>query len=298
MKPSLLRAAALALAACSGGAQAQGADTMANIKSGGTIVLGVREASVPFSFLNEQKEPAGYSVDLCLAAVEEIRRELNMRDLKVQYRVVTGPERIPELVAGRIDLECGVTTNTKARQAQVDFSYTFFVAGMRVLSPRGQKMDSVQDLGGLAVAVSKGSTSEKLVTQLSASEVSLKLQSFPGNADAYKALKAGQVKAFAQDDSLLSGLTAKDATGDTMAMSPFSMSVEPYAIMMRRNDTGLRNAVDRTLARLYTSGQINALYDKWFTHGAVPIRMSRLTRDSFIRPNREAGVALLLGYSL
>lgn len=291
--PVLLAALAAGLP---GGAAAQ--DILATIKSRGSINIGVRESAVPFSYLNEQKEPAGYSVDLCLAAVDELRKELKMPDLKVQYRVVAGPERIPQLLAGNIDMECGATTNTKARQAQVDFSYTFFVAGMRVMAPKGQKLESVHDLAGLTVAVSKGSTSEKLVTQLSASEVSLKPQTFAGNPEAYRALKSGQVKAFAQDDSLLSGMAARDPEGGAFALSTFAMSVEPYAVMVRKNDTALRAVVDRTLAKLYTSGQIYALYDKWFSQPSMTIRMSRLTRDSIVRPNREAGVALLLGHSL
>lgn len=298
----LLRA--LPLAACasfvfapSAFAQAP-ADTLARIKETRAITLGVRDAARPFSYLNEQKQPVGYSVDLCLAAVEDIKRTLKLPELKVNYRVVSGAERIPKLESGEIDLECGSTTNTKARQEKVAFSYTIFVAGIRVLVPKGTKIDSVQDLGGLPVALSKGTTSEKLFTQLNANEVKMQLTTFASNGEAYQALKEGKVRAFPQDDSLLVGLASSDNARDRLDLSSAVLSVEPYAIMMRKGDTALGAVVDRTLSRLYTGGEIDALYRKWFTTDRINIQMSRLTRDSFARPNKESGVAMLLGYSL
>ena len=291
---------ALALLAVSGAALAQGTgDTMAKIRSSKTIVLGVREAARPFSYLNEQKQPVGYSVDLCLNAVEEIKKELKLGELKVQYKLVSGPERIPKLLSGEIDLECGSTTNTRARQEKVDFSYTFFVASMRVLTPKNMQVDSLKDLNGLNIALSKGTTSEKLFKQLESGELQqAKLESYASNTEAYKALKEGKVRAFPQDDSLLIGLAANDKALDTLGVSALALSVEPYAVMMRKGDTTLQAAVDRSLARLYSSGEINAIYGKWFATDALTIKMGRLTRDSFTRPNREAGVAMLLGYSI
>ena len=295
-----LRALApLVLFAVGGAASAQAVgDTMAKIRSSKTIVLGVRESARPFSFLNEQKQPVGYSVDLCLNAVEEIKKELKLNELKVQYKLVTGPERIPKLLSGEIDLECGSTTNTRARQEKVDFSYTFFVASMRVLTPKDLQVDSLKDLKGLNIALSKGTTSEKLFKQLEGGELQAKLESYASNTEAYKALKDGKVRAFPQDDSLLIGLAANDKALDTLGVSALALSVEPYAVMMRKGDAPLQAAVDRSLARLYSSGEINAIYGKWFTTDALTIKMGRLTRDSFTRPNREAGVAMLLGYSI
>ncbi|GAB3661319.1 amino acid ABC transporter substrate-binding protein [Ramlibacter alkalitolerans] len=274
------------------------ADTLARIKETRAITLGVREAARPFSFLNEQKQPVGYSVDLCLAVVDEIKRTLKLPDLAVSYKVVSGAERIPKLETGEIDLECGSTTNTKARQEKVAFSYTVFVAGIRVLVPKGTKVESVKDLGGLPVALSKGTTSEKLFTQLNVSEVKMQLTTFASNVEAYQALKEGKVRAFPQDDSLLLGLASHDNALDRLDLSSVVLSVEPYAIMMRKGDTALGAVVDRTLSRLYAGGEINTIYRKWFTTERMNLQMSRLTRDSFTRPNKEAGVAMLLGYSL
>lgn len=292
------RAALLAAAAAVVALPAQAADTMAKIRETRTIVLGVREAARPFSFVNAQKQSVGYSVDLCLNAVDEIKRELKLSDIKVQYKLVTGPERIPKLLAGEIDLECGSTTNTKARQEKVDFSYTFFVAAMRVLTPKDVQVEAVKDMNGLPIALSKGTTSEKLFTQLAGGELQAQLTTFNNNGEAYKALREGKVRAFPQDDSLLLGMAASDKALDSLNLSSLALSVEPYAVMARKGDTALLAAVDRSLARLYASGEINALYDKWFKTDALTIKMGRLTRDSFTRPNKQAGVAMLLGYSI
>jgi len=295
---------ALPLAACVSFALASPAfaqapaDTLARIKETHSITLGVREAARPFSYLNEQKQPVGYSVDLCLAAVDEIKRTLKLPELKVNYKVVAGAERIPKLESGEIDLECGSTTNTKARQEKVAFSYTIFVAGIRVLVPKGMKVESVKDLGGLPVALSKGTTSEKLFTQLAVNEVKMQLTTFASNGEAYQALKAGKVRAFPQDDSLLIGLAAHDNALGQLDLSSVALSVEPYAIMMRKGDAALGAIVDRTLSRLYSGGDIEAMYRKWFVTDRINIQMGRLTRDSITRPNKEAGVAMLLGYSI
>lgn len=291
--------APLVLMSLAGTASAQvPGDTLAKIRSTKTIVLGVREAARPFSFVDARKQHVGYAIDLCLNAVDEIKKELKLNELKVQYKLVTGPERIPKLLSGEIDLECGSTTNTRARQEQVAFSYTYFVAAMRVLAPKSLHIDSLQDLNGLKIALSKGTTSEKLFKQLAASELQASVESYASNTEAYKALKEGKVSAFPQDDSLLIGLAANDKALDAFGVSALALSVEPYAVMMRKGDNGLRTLVDRSLARLYSSGDIDALYAKWFATEALTIKMGRLTRDSFTRPNREAGVAMLLGYSI
>jgi glutamate/aspartate transport system substrate-binding protein len=156
----------------------------------------------------------------------------------------------------------------------------------------------VKDLSGLPVALSKGTTSEKLFTQLGASEVKMQLTTFASNGEAYQALKEGRVRAFPQDDSLLLGMVSHDNAHGQMVLSSVALSVEPYAIMLRKGDTALGTAVDRTLARLYATGDIEPLYRKWFSADGVNIQMGRLTRDSFTRPNKEPGVAMLLGYSL
>ena len=296
----LLRATLIPFSLALAALPAQAAvDTMSKIRETRTIVLGVREAAAPFSFVNAQKQPVGYSVDLCMNAVEEIKRELKLPDIKVQYKPVSGPDRIPKLLAGEIDLECGSTTNTMARQEKVDFSYTFFVAGMRVLTSQSLHVDTVKDLQKQPVALTKGTTSEKLFRQLAEGELrDSKFTTYDNNSEAFKALKEGKVRAFAQDDSLLQGLVSNDKTIDTLSLSRLALSVEPYAVMARKGDTALLAAVDRSLAQLYASGEIHKLYDKWFNTSTLTIKMGRLTRDSFIRPNKQPGVAMVLGHSI
>jgi glutamate/aspartate transport system substrate-binding protein len=289
----------LVLLAASSATLAHAADTLAKIRGSKVIVLGVRDSARPFSFLNEQKQSVGYTVDLCLNAVEEIKRELKLPDLKVQYKLVTGAERIPKLLSGEIDMECGSTTNTKARQEKVDFSYSFFVASMRVLTLKTLTVDAVKDLSGLPIALSKGTTSEKLFTQLGNGELKAsEMRTFPNNNDAYKALKDGKVRAFPQDDSLLIGMASNDRALDVLQVSNLALSVEPYGVMVRKDDKALLSIIDRSLAQTFSSGEIDKLYNKWFTTSTLTIKMGRLTRDSFTRPNKEPGVAMLLGYSI
>jgi glutamate/aspartate transport system substrate-binding protein len=151
----------------------------------------------------------------------------------------------------------------------------------------------------MPIALAKGSTSEKLFKQLGDGELrDAKFTTYDNNGEAYKALKEGKVQAFAQDDSLLQGLVSNDKGIDTLSLSRLALSVEPYAVMVRKGDTALLAAVDRSLSQLYASGEINALYDKWFNTHTLTIKMGRLTRDSFVRPNKQPGVAMVLGHSI
>lgn len=273
-------------------------DTLDKIRQTRTITLGNREAARPFSYLDADKKPVGYSVDLCLRVVETLRKELKMPDLKVKYVTLSGAERIPKLMDGTVDLECGSTTNTKARQEKVDFSYTIFVAGMKILTA-DKGVTQPASLSGRKVALSKGTTSEKLFTQMRDAELgSMQLVSYPSNAEAFKALQSGQVVAFPQDDILLMGMLASAPDAQKYSLTDSYLSIEPYAIMVRKGDEALLSAVDRTLRGLYSSGQINAIYERWFENESIKLPMSRLLRDSFSRPTKEAGFARVLGHSL
>ncbi|MCX9156124.1 amino acid ABC transporter substrate-binding protein [Niveibacterium sp. 24ML] len=274
-------------------------DTFEKIRQTRTITIGNREAARPFSFLNDQKQAVGYSIDLCLKAVDQLRKDLKLPDLKVQFVTVSGAERIPKLLDGTIDLECGSTTNTKSRQEKVEFSYTIFVAGMKLLTRTNSGVTGHASLAGKPVALSKGTTSEKLFTQLRDAEVTtMKLMQFPNNQEAIKALEAGTVAAFPQDDVLLSGLLSTRTDASRYALVGDYLSVEPYAIMMRKSDDRLQAAIDKTLKQLYASGEINAIYERWFNTDSLKLPMSRLLRDSIMRPSKDAGIARVLGYSL
>ncbi|GAA5181522.1 glutamate/aspartate ABC transporter substrate-binding protein [Niveibacterium umoris] len=280
-------------------AESTAADTLEKIRQTHTITIGNREAARPFSFLNDQKQPVGYSIDLCLKAIDQIKKDLKLPELKVQYVTVSGAERIPKLQEGAIDIECGSTTNTKARQEKVDFSYTIFVAGMKLLTRTNSGVANHVALAGKPVALSKGTTSEKLFTQLRDSELgSMKLVQFPSNLDAIKALESGSVAAFPQDDVLLTGLLSTRADASRFALVGDYLSVEPYAIMVRKSDDRLLAIIDKSLKQIYASGEINAIYERWFNTETLKLPMSRLMRDSVMRPSKEPGIARVLGYSL
>ncbi|MDQ7990726.1 MAG: amino acid ABC transporter substrate-binding protein [Candidatus Dactylopiibacterium sp.] len=283
-------------AVCAG---AQSIDTLARIRQSRTITLGNREAARPFSYLDAQGQPVGYALDLCLRVVERLRRDLKLPDLKVKYLTVSGAERIPRLVEGAIDLECGSTTNTKARQEQVAFSYTTFVAGMKLLTRKGSSVTTVASLAGANIALSKGTTSEKLFNQLRDREVqSASFQTYASNAEALKALQSGKASVFPQDDVLLAGLISSLPDRDSYVLAGDYLSIEPYAIMVRKNDSELLRVVDQTLADTYASGEINRIYERWFNTPAMQVPMSRLTREAFARPAKDSGFARVLGYTL
>jgi len=284
---------------CSADTVAQNIDTFERIRTSNVIKIGNREAARPFSFLNEQKEAKGYSVDLCLQVVERLRKELKLPGLKVEFVTVAAAERIPKLLDGSIDMECGSTTNTKSRQEKVAFSYTIFVAGMKLLSRSEDNISGLGSLNGKTVALSKGTTSEKLFNELHNSEMrDMRVVQFANNSEALKALVDGKVKAFPQDDILLEGLIGKLPDKNKYVFSDGYLSVEPYAIMVRRQDTRLLAQIDGTLTDLYASGKINPIYRQWFENEAINVPISRLTQEAFKHPARDTAFVKMLGYSL
>lgn len=278
---------------------AQDADTIEKIRKSGVITLGNREVSRPFSFLDANKQPVGYAMDLCLKAVEQIRRDYQLPNLKVRYLTVSAAERIPKLLDGSIDLECGSTTNTQARQEKIDFSLTYFVAGMKLLTRNDSGIRQYTDLKGKRVGVTKGTTSDKLFNQLKAHELQgVQIVSFANNVETLKALEAGQVDAYPQDDILLAGLMSSLKDRKAYSIVGDYLSVEPYGVGVRRGDVRLKASVDKALVGLYHSGEIFGVYQRWFDTDTLKIPMSRLLRDSITNPASSAGVALLLGYSI
>ena len=274
------------------------ADTIDKIRETRTITIGAREGAQPFSYTGANGQPTGYSIELCQRVAEAVKKELKIPDLKVNYQTVSGAERIPKLQDGSIDLECGTTTNTLARQEKVDFSYTIFVAGQKILTT-DPALKGPQDLAGKKIAISKGTTSERLFQQISVTEAGgMQLVTYPNNAEAFKALESGAVSAFAQDDVLLSGLISGQAGAQQYRLTSNYLSIEPYAIMVRKGDARLLGLVDRTLQQLFQSGEINQIYARWFDSSTMKVPMSVLLRDTILRPAKEAGFARGLGYTL
>jgi glutamate/aspartate transport system substrate-binding protein len=267
-------------------APAERIDTLRRIRDTGAILVGVREASVPFSFIDAQKQPQGYSVDLCLRVADAIKADLKLPRLEVRFIPVTSSNRIPMLKEGKIDLECGSTTNTRDRQKEVAFAYTTFVAGIKMLAKKSANVNSVEDLRGKKVVVTAGTTSEKMLAGLN-DERALKLDIVKAkdHNESFRLVEQGAAVAFPMDDVLLYGLISKSAKPDDYAVVGRYLSVEPYAIMLRRDDAPFERIVNRTLNELFQSGEIRRYYAKWFATKDLTVPMSQYLKEAFSVPN-------------
>ncbi|MGV7033109.1 amino acid ABC transporter substrate-binding protein [Methylobacterium symbioticum] len=231
----------------------------------GEVVIGYRETSVPFSFLDRGR-PVGYAIDLCGEIVDEIGRATGRSDLRVRYERVTPDTRIEAVKAGRIDLECGSTTANAERRRSVAFSPVTYVSATTLLVPRDSDIRSYRDLGGRRVVVTSGTTNEAALRGLVAK---LKLQTeiltAPDHAAAFAMVKEGRADAFATDDVLLYGLIADaGAEGGRFTVLPDKLSFEPYGIMFRKDDPDLAATVNAAFVRLAESRELRWIYERWF----------------------------------
>jgi ABC-type amino acid transport substrate-binding protein len=254
--------------------------TLDKIKTTHTIVMGYREASLPFSYVGTDKTPVGYAIDLCARVAAGIQQQLGLNDLHVTWLPVTPENRIAMVANGTIDLECGSTTNTLSRQEQVDFSHMTFVDGGSLLVSTASKINNLSDLAGRRVAVIPGTTTEQvLVEALQKANMQVELVRVREHSDGIAALETGSADAYASDRVILINLalTSKDPT--KLVLADQYLSYEPYGLMLRRGDADFRLAVNRVLSRLYRSGQIYPLYERWF--GAVD-RASPLLQTMYL----------------
>ncbi len=283
--------ALIVIALLSAGATAQDKaapriDTLKRIRDTGAMTLGVRETSVPFSYLDAQKQPQGYSVELCLRVAEAIKGELKLPRLEVKYLPVTSANRIPSLIDGKIDLECGSTTNTRDRQKQVAFAYTTYVAGIKMLAKRSSNINTVEDLRGKSVVVTVGTTSEKIIKAMNDERVlKIKIIESKDHGESFKAVEEGRAVAFPMDDVLLYGLISKSSKPDDFAVVGRYLSVEPYAIMMRKDEPQFERIVNRALIDLFQSGEIRRIYAKWFNTRDLTVPLNQYLKEAFAAPN-------------
>ena len=240
--------------------------TLKKIKDSGTVTIGYRENSFPFSYLDKKGQPVGYSIDLCLAVVDEVRTELENDNIKVAYVPVTPSNRIEKVIDGTVDIECGSTTNNVERQKQVAFSPVFFVSGTKLLVRRSTNIKSYRDLRGRTVVVTAGTTNEKALKLLSEHEkLEIKFVTAPDHAESFRKLAAGEVQAFATDDVLLYGFVARAVrSADFVVVGDF-LSYDPYGLMFRKDDPDFAAVVLRTFQNMAASRDLADLYDKWFT---------------------------------
>jgi glutamate/aspartate transport system substrate-binding protein len=250
---------------------AQDAGTLKKIKDSGTITIGYRDASIPFSYLNDQQQPIGYAMDICGKIVDAVKTKLNMPNLKVALNPVTSSTRIPLMANGTIDLECGSTTNNAERKKQVDFGMTYFVIKYRYVAKKSANMNTIDDLKGQTVVSTAGTTDIKALNELnSAKNMGMNILSANDHPAAFLMVETGRAKAFLMDDILLAGLVANSKNPSEFHISSESLGVEPYSLMLRRDDPEFKKLVDDTMTKLVKSGEIEKIYSKWFMSPIPP----------------------------
>jgi glutamate/aspartate transport system substrate-binding protein len=270
MTPVRLALALLASAALAAPALAQ-EGTLKKIKDSGTITIGHRDASIPFSYYDDKQQPVGYAMDLCHRIVDAVRANLKMPKIDIKYQLVTSANRIPLMANGTIDLECGSTTNNLDRQKQVWFTITHFVTANRYVAKKSANLHTLEDLKGKTVVSTAGTTNIKQITELNAQKnLGLSILSANGHPESFLMVETGRAAAFVMDDILLYSLVATSKTPGDYAISADALSVEPYGIMVRKDDVAFKKVVDAAMVNTYKSGAIDGIYNKWFLSPVPP----------------------------
>ncbi|TBV03326.1 glutamate/aspartate ABC transporter substrate-binding protein [Phytopseudomonas dryadis] len=246
--------------------------TLKKIKESGTVTLGHRDSSIPFSyFADSPQQPVGYSHDLQLKVVEALKQELDIPDLRVRYNLVTSQTRIPLVQNGTVDLECGSTTNNLERQRQVDFSVGIFEVGTRLLTKKTSGINDFPDLKGKNVVTTAGTTSERLLKSMNAAKkMGMNVISAKDHGESFLMLESNRAVAFMMDDALLAGEMAKAKKPDDWVVVGEPQSFEIYGCMMRKGDEGFKKVVDKAISDTFASGEINDIYGKWFQQPVPP----------------------------
>ncbi|MET0350220.1 MAG: amino acid ABC transporter substrate-binding protein [Rhizobacter sp.] len=251
-------------------AQAQTGGTLAKMAETGSITLSYRESSVPFSYLDNAK-PIGFSVEVCDRIVDELKAKVKRPDLKVERLPVTSQNRIPLVQNGTVDLECGSTTNNSARREQVEFAVNYFYTGTRLMAKKTSGIKSLTDLKGKKVATTAGTTNFQVLRKyFRDNNLDTEIVTAKDHADGALLAENDRVEAYAMDDILLYGLVANSKAPADWVVTGEPLQVEPYAIMLRKNDPDFKKAVDDALVGLMKSGEFEKLYTKWFLSPIPP----------------------------
>jgi glutamate/aspartate transport system substrate-binding protein len=262
---------AIAAVACALVAAPVCAQTIDKIKQTGAITIGHRDASIPFSYYDDQQKVIGYSMEICQRIVEDVKKELKLPNLKVNLQLVTSANRIPLMANGTIDLECGSTTNNLERQKQVSFTNTHFVTANRWIAKKASNIKTLNDLKGKTIVSTAGTTNIKQITEINtAQNLGMNIVSANGHPEAFQMVETGRAVAFVMDDILLASLAAQSRNPADYEISSVALSVEPYGIMLRKDDPAFKKIVDASTANTYKSGAINPIYEKWFQKPIPP----------------------------
>lgn len=264
-------ASVLACSLLSTTAQAQTASTLDKVKAAGFITVAYREASIPFSYLADGQNPTGFAWEICGKIVDEVKKATGRADLQVKTQAVTSANRVPLLQNGTIDIECGSTTNNSERGKQVQFATNYFYTGTRFLVKAGSPIKSLADLKGKKVVSTTGTTNILVMRNVNKEKnLDLDIMSAKDHAESALLVESGRADAFAMDDILLYGIKANSVNPASLAVVGEALQVEPYAIMLRRDDPAFKTLVDGTIATLVKSGDFQKLYTKWFQSPIPP----------------------------
>jgi glutamate/aspartate transport system substrate-binding protein len=245
--------------------------TLKKIKDSGTITIGHREVSVPFSYYDDNQKVVGYAMDLCNKIVDAVKKDLKADKLEVKLNPVTSSTRIPLIANGTVDLECGSTTNNLDRQKQVAFTITHFVTANRFVSKKASNFKTVDDLKGKTIVSTSGTTNIKQITEINAAKnLGLNILAAKDHAEAFLMVETDRAAAFVMDDIILYSLVSISKAPADYVINADALSVEPYGIMMRKDDAPFKKVVDAEMTRIYKSGEINAIYEKWFQKPIPP----------------------------
>jgi glutamate/aspartate transport system substrate-binding protein len=264
----LIVALFVAGAAC-GTASAQ--DTLKKIKDSGTITIGHRDTSIPFSYYDDKQQVVGYAMDICTKIVDAVKANLKLPKINVKLNPVTSATRIPLMANGTIDLECGSTTNNFDRQKQVAFTITHFVTANRYVAKKSSNIKSLNDLKGKTVVSTSGTTNIKWATEQNAKQkLGMKIIAAKDHAESFLTVETGRAVAFFMDDILLYSLVASSRNPSEWVIGSEAYTVEPYGIMLPRGDAAFKKVVDGAVTALYKGGEINKIYEKWFLKPIPP----------------------------
>jgi glutamate/aspartate transport system substrate-binding protein len=284
---------ALVAAVIAFGAQAQElTGTLKKVKETGTITVGHRESSIPFSYLDDKQQPVGYAMDLCMKVVDAVKAELKMPNLKVNLQPVTSSNRIPLLQNGTIDMECGSTTNSVDRQKQVSFGPTYFVINVTAAVKKSSGIKALAELNGKTVSTTSGTTSVPLLKKYDkTANVEIKEIYGKDHAESFLLLAQDRTSAFVMDDILLAGQIANSGNPGDYVILAESLRQEPYGMMLRKDDPQFKALVDKAVGAVYKSGEINQIYAKWFTSPIPPkgvnmnFPQTAPIKEAFANPN-------------
>jgi len=239
--------------------------TLKKVNDSGTLTIGYRENALPFSFTGSDGKPSGYSIDLCKEIAIAVQQELKLANLTVNWVPVTPENRIDAVANGTVDIECGSTTASLSRQEKVDITLMTFVDGASLLIAEGSGLHSIGDLAGKRVGVVPGTTTERAVAEfLRTTSITATVVPVKDHDEGLAALQTSKIEAYASDRTILIGLVLQARGTARYALVSDDLSYEPYGFMVRRDDSAFRFLANRTLARIYRSGAIGAVYAKWF----------------------------------